>query len=200
MTRKKTTSKTPQKDVLRSINGNKGNNTSNGAKKRITPYKPSKKQLEQALTLFQGVKMTGQQRDWWYAYIDNRGDATKAARIAYPNASERSARTIGYENVRKFKMPLDKLSDLMGLTDVTVLATLQNGLQATKTVIASHEGQITDEREYIDYAARRSYAELILKARGQLTDRTELNITTRDPGDFEGQDAAGYIEKVLLNG
>lgn len=49
-----------------------------------------------------------------------------------------------------------------------LLDKLADGLDATKTMMASFQGQITDEREYADYAVRHAYLDTALKIRGDL--------------------------------
>ena len=182
-------------------NGNEKKLRNNGKKgpKKINTAAivPRDGQIKKALKVFQGTRLTPKMRRWFYEYVTNGGNATAAARIAYPNVAEASLWNIGFQNVRKLKAPLDVLADLMGISDAKVMAVLSEGLSATRTVTATHQGKITDEREYIDHPARRSFAELIMKARGQLLDRSEVAITTTDVGDFDGHDAAGYIEKIL---
>ena len=171
-----------------------------GKKTNSTVIVPRDRQIQKALKVFQGTRLTPKMRRWFYEYVTNGGNATAAARAAYPNLADPSLWRIGYDNVRKLKAPLDTLADLMGITDAKVMAVLGEGLSATRTVTATHQGKITDEREYIDHPARRSFAELILKARGQLLDRSEVAITTTDAGDFDGDNASEYIEKILSGG
>ena len=160
----------------------------------VAKYRPNASQMKKALKEFQGVRLTPKMRIWFYEYVTNGGNATAAARKAYPKMTEESLWNTGYQNVRKLKGPLDVVADLVGISDVRVMTTLSNGLDAMKVL---PQTKFSGREEVTDYPARRSYAELILKARGQLTDRTELNITSRDAGEFEGSDPLAYIEKTL---
>ena len=52
---------------------------------------------------------------------------------------------------------------------------LNEGLDAVEVKVASSEGKITDQREFVDYGERRAYAELIVKLGGHFvpTNRIE---------------------------
>jgi phage terminase small subunit len=52
---------------------------------------------------------------------------------------------------------------------------LDEGLDAVEVKVATFEGKITDQREFVDYGQRRAYVELIVKLGGQpvLTGRNE---------------------------
>jgi hypothetical protein len=65
---------------------------------------------------------------------------------------------------------IDKAFLSAGVTDERLAAVHAEGLAATQVKIASHEGMITDEREYVDHNARHKFLETAYKVKGILKD------------------------------
>lgn len=126
--------------------------------------------------------LTLKQRRWLDDYMDS-GDATHAALVAYypefPSEKPFStlneeqkkiynaASVIGYENLRKLKIPLDELMDDAGLTDIYLTLKLKENLNATKLY-----GK--NATEGMDGMARNKALEIALKVKGKLTDKVDL--------------------------
>jgi hypothetical protein len=64
--------------------------------------------------------------------------------------------------------------DSAGVTDERLAALMFEGLNATRTFIATHKGRISDRLEVVDYGERRKMVELVLKLKGYLVDRHEV--------------------------
>ena len=144
----------------------------------------------------QGIKLTPKQRKWLRVYLET-GNYTEAARQAYNCKTNDSAWSMGYYNLRRLEIPIKNLMDLAGLSDAAIMRTVQDGLKATKVVVATHEGNITDEKTYVDYPTRKQYAELALKTKGHLKEQIQLEAVIHDPGDYDGTDPLSYIEACL---
>lgn len=129
-------------------------------------------------------KLTLKQRKWLAIYLET-GNATEAARQAYACRTDASAAVIGYENLRKLKIPIGEMMDKMGLSTARLMKVLDEGLTANKVELAKFQGGICDEKTYADLPTRRTYLEMALKLRGLLRDR-----------DLE--DALDNVAKVVL--
>lgn len=127
------------------------------------------------------IKLTMKQRIWLFEYMKD-GNQTRAALIAYypefpagkeyKDMSEEEIKTynaaaqIGYENLRKLKIPFDQLLDEAGLTDVYLTYKLKENLNATKLY-----GPLAVE--HMDGVARNKALETALKGKNKLIDRVD---------------------------
>lgn len=112
------------------------------------------------LILKSGRKASIKYRRWLKAYLET-GNATEAARIAY-NKSEKSNRSIGWENLQK--IDYQELLEEGGITDSKLISKLNEGLQAQK-VITSHT---EPDRIIPDMPTQHKYLETALKLKKRL--------------------------------
>ena len=126
--------------------------------------------------------LTIKQRRWVKEYIIT-GNATEAAARVYDVKDRNSANAIGSENLAKLSFP--DLMEEMGLSDVALMNIGIEGMQATKPIGAlvlvsgdkpmqtkGNEGQI----EVPDFAVRHKYWDTMLKLKGKLRDKSDVNI------------------------
>lgn len=76
--------------------------------------------------------LTAKQEAWAAEYIRNGGNAKQAAIKAYPNATERSAEQIGYENLSKLELSKEIKKEFarQGVTLEKALKPVAKGLEA----------------------------------------------------------------------
>ena len=76
--------------------------------------------------------LTAKQEAWAAEYIRNGGNAKRAAIKAYPNATERSAEQIGYENLSKLELSKEIKKEFarQGVTLEKALKPVAKGLEA----------------------------------------------------------------------
>ena len=139
--------------------------------------------------------LTVKQRKWLQAYIKT-GNATEAARQAY-DCTKKSAKQIGYENLRKLTVSVKEIMDRQGITDVKLLAILNEGLKAERTEFAKFQGEIVDRENVIDHQTRHKYLEIALKLKGLLRDR--IDVTHREFQAYDGkpENAEEYVREYI---
>lgn len=76
--------------------------------------------------------LTAKQETWAAEYIRNGGNAKQAAIKAYPNATERSAEQIGYENLNKLELSKEIKKEFarQGVTLEKAIKPVVKGLEA----------------------------------------------------------------------
>lgn len=76
--------------------------------------------------------LTAKQEAWAAEYTRNGGNATQAAIKAYPNATERSAKQIGYENLTKLDISKEIRKEFarQGVTLEKAIKPVVKGLEA----------------------------------------------------------------------
>lgn len=130
-------------------------------------------------------QLTIKQAKWLKLYIDS-GNATQSAMQVYDCKDEHSAAQIGYENLRK--LDIAKLMEQRGLTDISLLTKLSEGLDSMKQLgarkivrgqglhpIRAEASSDTDDFiEVEDMPTRHKYLETALKLKGKLIDRKDI--------------------------
>jgi len=122
--------------------------------------------------------LTAKQKDFVEAALEV--GPTKAAEIAYPEASSDSHRKIASENLKNPNIVsnISKLADAKGLTKDACVEAIKDGLTATK--LYGKEGI-----EHEDSPARLRAAELGLKLHGELKESsTTINFLTPESFDL----------------
>jgi len=130
-----------------------------------------------------GLKRTLRERKFIKAYIENRGNATKAYLDINPKYKGDSARVLGCRLLTKVNIEVNELMDLMGATDAYLQQKLNEGLEATKTIsvipIKPKESQGNDTDlpeansrniEFVDvddFAIRHKYLDTAYKLKGK---------------------------------
>lgn len=81
--------------------------------------------------------LTLKQRIFVSAYLNNFGNATQAARLAY-KCDSNTAGVIGYQNLRKLniRLAIDEILDKAGLSDEAQVQKLKNSFLASNNVKA----------------------------------------------------------------
>lgn len=107
-------------------------------------------------------KLTERQERFVDHYVDCGNGAEAARKAGY---SENADDEIAYENLRKphIKAAIQERMDQAGITKAKLLQAINEGLEATMVKIATHEGEITDEKSFPDYSIRHRYLETALK-------------------------------------
>ncbi len=127
-------------------------------------------------------KMTVKQRIFLKAYLAGKTlcDCDNIAGLKAKGTPALSV--IGLRMLRALDIDFQELLDMKGLTDEKMGQVLAEGLQAKKTVVATFEGKICDEKEYDDPPTRAKYLELLGRMKGRFIDRHELS--GKDGGDI----------------
>ncbi len=126
--------------------------------------------------------LTVKQRRFLKAYLAG-ASLPDAAKYAGSRAKSRgSLHVIGSRMLRSVLPMMAELLDAHGLTDSAMVEPLRGGINATRPIVATWEGKISDRIDVEDWSARHKFLELYHKLRGNLKDRAE--ITGRDGGDL----------------
>ena len=80
------------------------------------------------------LKRTIKENEFIKAYIELKGNATKAYLKVFPHVKKESANVLGCNLLAKISIPIAELMDKMGIDDHILSKKLQAGLNATKTV------------------------------------------------------------------
>lgn len=118
---------------------------------------------------------------WFKHYIDesnpssflNKAGAAKAA--GYQAKNDNCFASLGTQNFIRLKKHVSKWMDEVALSPEALKAKLYQGLNAKKVVTATHEGKITDEKEYVDMPTRKSYLQLAMQMNAMLVTRKEVS-------------------------
>lgn len=127
-------------------------------------------------------KLTTLQRKFWAHYVEHQSLAAAAQYAGCKCKSLQSYSTVGRQILNSLEPSFNELLDAMGLDDATLARKTGEGLEATRTHLASYEGKFTDEREVPDYSTRAKYVELLGRLKGKFIDKHELS--GRDGGDL----------------
>ena len=139
--------------------------------------------------------LTIKRRKFLEVYIET-GNATEAAFQAYDCKDRKSAKAVGGELLSKLnKGALKDRMDQAGLTDELLFRKLHEGLDAEKVEIAKFQGEIMDEKTFIDLPTRKSYLDTTLKLKGHLKDRLVVENIPHE--DFTGDNAEDFIENAI---
>ncbi len=127
-------------------------------------------------------KMTLKQKLFLKSYLAGKS-LTDCARDAGSKGKDcYSLSVVGYRMLKSLDIDFQELLDMMGLTDKKMGQVLAEGLGAKKTVVATFEGKICDEKEYDDPPTRAKYLELLGRMKGRFIDRHE--VSGKDGGDI----------------
>ena len=77
------------------------------------------------------LKRTIKEQEFLKAYIELKGNATKAYLKVFPHVKPESARVLGCNLLAKINIPIAELMDKMGIDDHILSQKLQAGLNAT---------------------------------------------------------------------
>jgi len=101
-------------------------------------------------------KPTLKQRHFIKAYVQNGGNATQAAWVAYDTEDYDTAKSIGCENLTKpyIRQEIDRLTEAVELSTKDTLRAIGDALRAT------------DKNDYPDHRMRLKAAVMLLKLRG----------------------------------
>jgi hypothetical protein len=109
--------------------------------------------------------MTPKQDRFITEYLTTGNGTQAAIKAGYsPKRADQQA----YENLRKPEIRRalkDRLNE-QGITESFLLQKISEGLEAYTVKTVSHEGKVTDERAYPNFAVRWRYIDTALKLRG----------------------------------
>jgi len=111
----------------------------------------------------------------WFRQVIRTGEPTQAAFDVYNCKDRKVAKVIAYENLTKLHLSMNDLMDRMGLDIERDMQDLIAEREAMTTKFATHEGQITDQAEVIDWQTRHKALELTLKLKGRLSKDSDSN-------------------------
>jgi len=103
------------------------------------------------------------------------GQVAPAAMEAYHEPDPVKAGRIGNAALKRMPDVFALQMDHLGLTDAHLVAKIKAGMDAKRTKFATHQGEITDERETDDNQAQATYTRLAMELRGR-TAKTNLAI------------------------
>ena len=109
--------------------------------------------------------LSGPDRQFIALYLDLH-KIGPAAMKAYDEPDPVKAGRLGNALLKRRPEVFSLLMDHLGLTDADLIKKLQDGLDATKTKYATHQGEILDERTVPDYVARAVYVRMGLDLHG----------------------------------
>ena len=118
------------------------------------------------------LKRTIKEQEFLKAYIELKGNATKAYLKCFPHVKLNSAAELGSKLLKKIDISMIELLDKMGMSDHILSQKLNEGLTATRTV-----GKGKNKKTIPHYYIRAKYMDMIfrLKARYPI-DETRLKL------------------------
>ena len=127
-------------------------------------------------------KLTPKLRNFFKHYCKHHSLADAAKYVGSKGKDSHSLSQIGYEMLKRLELSMPELLEAKGLGTDQLSEVLSSQLKATKPLIATWEGKITDERFYPDNAAIGKAVEHLGRMHGVFVDRHEL--TGKDGGDI----------------
>ena len=128
------------------------------------------------------ANLTTKQRKFWKCYLESHNLAKSAKYAGCKCSTIQSYSTQGHELLKSLEVSMPELLNARGLGTDQLTEVLANQLKATKPLIATWQGKITDERFYPDNAAIGKATEHLGRMHGVFIDKYEL--TGRDGGDI----------------
>ena len=134
------------------------------------------------------LKRTIKENEFGEAYIECKGNATKAYLEVFPNVKRESAKVLGCNLLAKINLSMSELLDKIGIDDHMLTQKLLEGLNATTTT-----GKGKDKVIKPNYYIRARYLDMIhrLKAKYPI-DETRLRL----PGIGDGATSVTLHEIV----
>ena len=126
--------------------------------------------------------LTVKQRRFLKKYLEGASLPDSAKYAGSRATSRESLHVIGSRMLRDVSLSIPELLDAHGLTDSAMLEPLESGVKATRPIVATWEGKITDRIDVEDWTARAKFLEMYHKLRGNLVERKE--VTGRDGGEL----------------
>ena len=128
------------------------------------------------------TKLTPKERKFWIKYCETQSLTESAKAVGSNGKDTKSLCAVGRKMLDRIAPTLPETLTAMGLDDALVARKTLEGLDATRTQLASFEGRFTDERTFQDYPTRAKYLELLGRFKGAFIDKHEL--TGKDGGDL----------------
>ena len=100
------------------------------------------------------LKRTIKEQEFLKAYIELKGNATKAYLKVFPHVKPESARVLGCNLLAKINIPIAELMDKMGIDDHILSQKLQAGLNATTGTGDKKKPNYYVVAKYMDMAYR----------------------------------------------
>jgi len=108
------------------------------------------------------LKRTIKEQEFIRAYIDCKGNATKAYHQVFPHVSLESARRLASLLLSKLDIPITELLDLIGVDDHILTQKLNEGLTATR--LTGKEGH---KKKVPNYTVNQRYLDMILRLKAK---------------------------------
>ena len=120
------------------------------------------------------LKRTIKEQEFLKAYIELKGNATKAYLKVFPHVKKESAAVLGTNLLKKINISMTELLDKMGMNDAYLNDKLQEGLSATTG---------TGDKKKPNYYVVAKYLDMILRLKARYPiDETRLKL----PGIGDG--------------
>ena len=127
-------------------------------------------------------KLTLKQRKFWKHYLKTHNISASANFAGCKAKSKTSLCEQGRQILKSLELSMPELLEAKGLSIEQLGEVLQRQLSATKPLVATWEGKITDERFYPDNAAIGKAIEHLGRMHGVFIDKHELS--GKDGGDI----------------
>lgn len=111
-------------------------------------------------------KLTLKQKAWLSAYLECFNASEAARRAGYRCKDDQSFGAVGHENFKKLEPLILEWINKQGFSEAQLKAKIMAGFDAMETRTATHEGMITDEKDYIAWEVRRRYLDMACKIMG----------------------------------
>ena len=108
------------------------------------------------------LKRTIKEQEFLKAYIELKGNATKAYLKCFPHVKKESANVLGCKMLAKINIPIAELLDKMGITDHILNEKLQAGLNAVR-----HTGQGENKKTIPNYYVVAKYLDMIFRLKAK---------------------------------
>ena len=126
-------------------------------------------------------KLTLKQRKFWKHYCKTHNLSQSATAAGCRDKSPQNLCYYGNKLLKSLELSMPELLDAEGLSDQAMAKPLQEGLVATRPIIATWEGKITARIDVEDHPTRLKATELLGRMKGVFIDRVNLG---KDGGDI----------------
>jgi len=110
--------------------------------------------------------------------VETYFNATASAKAAkYKGKDDNSFACIGYQNYRKLQNKIQEHINDEGLSEDVVRLKLHEGINARETKFFAYQGIVCQTIDIINWTERRKYLELLMKYKGDLTEKVEVKHT-----------------------
>ena len=118
--------------------------------------------------------LTPMEAKFYKAYLETSNLAESAKRAGYRCNTISNYSNKGRMLLNRLELTFPEILSICGVTDDLIANKTFEGLNATRTMLASFQGKFLDSKEIDDFPTRSKYLELAARMKGHLIDKKEI--------------------------